>query len=80
LVLDWPTRGISLVLLAGYIVLAYRIRRGALKCGMSRADANLYARFTTMGKFAQTWGQLQYLLGRLSGRRSALIEYKTVPQ
>jgi glycosyltransferase involved in cell wall biosynthesis len=80
LVLAWPTRGISLVLLAGYVVLAYRIRRGALICGMSPADANLYARFTAMGKFAQAWGQLKYLLGRLSGRRSALIEYKTAPQ
>jgi glycosyltransferase involved in cell wall biosynthesis len=80
LVLAWPTRGISFVLLAGYVVLAYRIRRGALKCGMSHADANLYARFTAIGKFAQAWGQLKYLLGRLSGRRSALIEYKTAPQ
>jgi glycosyltransferase involved in cell wall biosynthesis len=80
LVLAWPTRGISLVLLAGHVVLAYRIRCGALKCGMSPADANLYARFTAMGKFAQAWGQLKYLFGRLSGRRSALIEYKTAPQ
>ena len=79
-VLAWPTWGISLVLLAGYVVLACRIRRGALQRGMSRADANLYARFTTIGKFAQAWGQLKYLLGRLRGRRSTLIEYKTAPQ
>jgi glycosyltransferase involved in cell wall biosynthesis len=76
----WQTRGISLVLLLGYVVLTYRIRRGALKRGMSRPDANLYARFTAIGKFAQAWGQLKYLFGRLSGRRSALIEYKTAPQ
>ena len=80
LVLAWPTRGISLVLLAGYVVLACRIRRGALKRDMSRAEANLYARFTTIGKFAQAWGQLKYHLGHLRGRRSALIEYKTAPQ
>ena len=78
-VLTWPTCGLSLVLLAGYVVLACRIRRGALRRGMSRADANLYARFTTLGKFAQAWGQLKYLLGRLRGRRSTLIEYKTAP-
>ena len=80
LILAWPTRGSSLVLLVGYVVLACRIRRGALKRGMSRADANLYACFTTIGKFAQAWGQLKYFLGRLRGRRSALIEYKTAPQ
>jgi hypothetical protein len=80
LILAWPTRGISLVLLAGYGVLTCRIRRGVLKRGMSHANANLYARFTTIGKFAQAWGQLKYHLGRLRGRRSALIEYKTAPQ
>lgn len=80
LVLAWPTRGISLVLLAGYLALAYRVCRGALKRGMSRVDANLYARFTTIGKFAQAGGQLKYLIGRLRGRRSTLIEYKTAPK
>jgi glycosyltransferase involved in cell wall biosynthesis len=32
--------------------------------------------FLVLGKFAEDWGQLKYLLSRLSGSRGRLIEYK----
>lgn len=34
------------------------------------------AAFLVLGKFAEAWGQLKFLMHRLSGTRSGLIEYK----
>ena len=75
----WPTGGLSLALLGGYAALWHRVRRAALRRGLSPADAGLYARFCVIGKFAQASGQLRYATRRLAGRPSGLIEYKGGP-
>lgn len=74
--LAWPTRGLSLLLLAGYGVLGWRVYRHQRRRGRSASDARLYAGFTVLGKFAMAVGILQYLKNRLLGKRSTLIEYK----
>jgi GT2 family glycosyltransferase len=72
----WPSRGWSGVLLLGYGILFWRIVRSVKKRGFSNRDARAYAIFGTMGKFPQMIGQLKFVLGRILGRRSRLIEYK----
>jgi GT2 family glycosyltransferase len=76
LALAWPTWGISLILLAGYAVLYLRVRRNAIARGIDPRHASAYARFVVLGKFPQALGQLKYTLGRMTGRRSRIIEYK----
>jgi GT2 family glycosyltransferase len=76
LLLAGPTLLWSLVLLAGYPILAARIYRFARGRGFSRADSVLYAFYCTLGKFPQAWGALSYRVGGIMGHRSALIEYK----
>jgi len=73
----WPTRGISAVLLAGYPLLAWRICRHGKARGLSGSDARTVAFFTVLGKFPQLLGQMKYRWGRLLGKPSALIEYKS---
>jgi glycosyltransferase involved in cell wall biosynthesis len=77
LLLAWPTRGLSLLLLPlGYGALAakiYRYRRGR---GDTPRDARRYALFTAIGKIPEATGQLRYYRTRWSGRRATLIEYK----
>jgi len=74
--LAWPTKGLSLLLLGSYPLVAYRIY-----CRMQQAlkskDAMLYALFCVLGKFPQLQGQIQFHLGRLLRRRQVLVEYKT---
>ena len=72
----WWTRGLSLILLAGYAVLAWRISRGMRTAGTPPSDARLYAFSCVAGKFPQLMGLLKFGIGRLTGRRSGLIEYK----
>jgi GT2 family glycosyltransferase len=74
--LAWPTRGISLVLFALYLVLYTRVRQSALHRGRVGHDASLYSAFCVIGKFPHAQGQLRYLLNALMGRRNTLIEYK----
>jgi GT2 family glycosyltransferase len=84
--LAWPTRGLSLVLLAGYLVLYQRTYRYyAEHRGWPAADASLYARWIVLAKFPNALGLFRYWLGRLSGLRSRVIDFrgtepaKTVP-
>jgi hypothetical protein len=72
----WPTRGLSLLVGLAYPLLAWRIRRHEQARGRSPGDAGLYAWYTVLGKFPQLAGALRYWTGRLSGRRSRIIEYK----
>jgi GT2 family glycosyltransferase len=72
----WPSRGWSAVLLSGYGILAWRIGRFAKKRGFSSRDARAYAVFVTLGKFPQMIGQLKFVVSRIFGKRSKLIEYK----
>lgn len=74
--LAWPTRGLSLLLLAAYPLLAWRVLRHARRRQLPWIDALLYALFTVVGKFPQVVGQLKYHAHRRLGRPSQLIEYK----
>ena len=75
LVLIWPSRGLSLILLGGYALLGRRIYHYYLGTGVPRTDALLAARFIVYGKFAEFLGILRYCLNRLRGRFH-IIEYK----
>jgi len=74
----WPSRGGSAVVLLGYGILAWRIARSKRKQGFPNRDARTYAAFVTLGKFPQMIGQWKYVMGRLFGKRSRLIEYKSI--
>jgi glycosyltransferase involved in cell wall biosynthesis len=71
------TRGISLLLLAMYPLLAARVRGHGRRRGMNNADARSWAIFIVLGKIPQALGQLKFHLRRLLGRRPQIIEYKT---
>jgi GT2 family glycosyltransferase len=74
--LAWPTRGISLVLLLAYPLLAWRVAGQERKRGRSPRDARLQGFFVMLGKLPQAIGQAKYCWNRMIGRRSKLIEYK----
>jgi GT2 family glycosyltransferase len=71
----WPTRGLSLLLLAGYGLLGWRVYRHYVGIGLSRPEAALATRFILYGKFAEFLGILLYCLNRLRGS-FRIIEYK----
>lgn len=75
LALFWPTRGFSLVLLGGYVVLGWRIYRHYRRNGLSGSDALLVTRFIVYSKFAHLIGIARYYYNRLRGRFE-IIEYK----
>jgi GT2 family glycosyltransferase len=70
-----PTFGLSLLLLTGYAVLAWRVYRSRRRRA-GRRDAALEAAFSIPGKFAQVVGQVRFHANRLLARRTRLIEYK----
>jgi glycosyltransferase involved in cell wall biosynthesis len=72
----WFTKGLSLLLLGGYPLMAYRISRYMQQQGLPAKDARLYGLFCMLAKFPQLQGQLQFHLNRLLGRRNVLVEYK----
>ena len=75
--LAWPTRGLSLVLLAGYPALFVKTERYyRLRRGWPAPDARLYAAACVVGKFPQAVGLARYWAGRIGGRPSRIIEYK----
>lgn len=71
-----PTKGLSLLLLGGYLLMAYRINRYMQQQGLPAKEAWLYGLFCMLAKFPQLQGQLQFHLNRLLGRRNVLVEYK----
>jgi len=73
----WPTGGWSLLGLFGFPIVAVRAAQSRRRRGTPWSQAALYGLFCTLGKCPQAIGQLRYLIGRLAGRRSRLIEYKT---
>jgi cellulose synthase/poly-beta-1,6-N-acetylglucosamine synthase-like glycosyltransferase len=75
LLLLWPSSGLSLLLLGGYGLLAWRVYRHYLRIGLPRADAQLATRFILYSKFAELIGVFRYCLNRLRGRFH-IIEYK----
>lgn len=78
LVLAWPTRGISLVA-AGALFVALALK--AAWASRARAEgtsrAMLYGAFCVLAKPPMALGQARYWAGRLSGRRSSIIEHRT---
>ena len=76
--LAWPTRGASLaLLLVGYAWLFWKVyrycRRGR---GWSPADARAFAFFVVVGKIPGAVGVLRYWLGRVSGKRSRVVDFR----
>lgn len=73
----WPSRGLSLLLLAAYGVLYRRIYRYRIRLGNSRREAALYAFFTLLAKFIEPLGMAKFIVDRLVlKKRASLIEYK----
>lgn len=70
-----PTHGLSLLLLAGYPLMAYRISRYAHRAGQSAQNATLFGVFCMLAKFPQAQGQLRFYWGKIFRRPSRLIEY-----
>lgn len=75
LLLLWPTRGLSLLLLAAYALFAWRIRRHYEAAGLSSSDAALVARFIVLGKIAHVLGIGKFCRNSLRGE-FRIIEYK----
>lgn len=75
LLLLWPTRGLSLLLLGGYLLLGWRVYRHYLRIGLSSGDARLATRFILYSRFAEFLGILRYCFNRLRGEYR-IIEYK----
>ncbi len=75
--LIYPTHALSLLVLLLYPLQVFRISRGQIRHGASPRNARLYAFFCVLGKVPQVIGQIKYWLGRIVGRQTALIEYKT---
>jgi glycosyltransferase involved in cell wall biosynthesis len=75
IVLAWPTRGLSLLLLALYPIQVARIyRRTRPRLGGQLAMA--YATTCVTDKFPRLSGVIKYHVLRLTGRRGRIIEYK----
>lgn len=72
-----PTSGWSLLLLAGYPLMTYRIYQYAHRSGRSPADAWLFAGACMVAKLPQAQGQVRFYWGKLFKRPSRLIEYNT---
>ncbi len=75
LLLALPTHGMSLVLLLGYPILAWRMYRYRLSEGDTPEHAVTYAKYTLIGKFANVIGLMKYYRDK---RRNSfeIIEYK----
>jgi hypothetical protein len=75
--LAWPTRGLSLAVLAAAAVASMvKTYRGHRRRGRPAGDSAAVALFTVPGRYAEAQGVLRYWLGRLSGRRSRIVEYR----
>jgi GT2 family glycosyltransferase len=70
------TGGLSLALLLGYPVSAYRAFRAVRRRGVPMDSAAAYAAFMTLAKGAEMQGALRYWRNKARGQRSGLIEYK----
>ncbi len=72
----WLTKGLSLFLLLGYLILMWRIYLYRSEHGDISAHAYLYAFWCVLSKFPQAWGQVKYWWTRWRGKQATLIEYK----
>jgi GT2 family glycosyltransferase len=78
LALAWPTRGASLALqAAAYAMLFGRVYRSCrLRRGWGPADSRAFALFAVLGKFPGAVGVARYWLGRISGKRSRVVDFR----
>src|SRR5262249_40187920 len=60
LILAWPTRGASFILLSFYLLLYWRVYRYGLRRGWSVADARLFAFSCVLAKFPMLIGLTTY--------------------
>ena len=72
----WVTKGLSLLLLLGYPLMAYKIYSYVKQRNYSFQDTALYTISCLVGKFPQVQGQMQFHLNKLLKRDIRLIEYK----
>lgn len=72
----WPSHGLSLLLLAAYPLIAYRIYQYGQGRGWSARSAAVYAVSCVVGKLPNAIGQLKFHWNRLRGVQNRLIEYK----
>jgi hypothetical protein len=70
-----PSRGLSLLLLGGYALLAWRVYRYYRRSGVSASDALLVAWFMILSKFANFIGVLRFCVNWLRGS-FRIIEHK----
>jgi GT2 family glycosyltransferase len=75
IVLAAPTRGLSSLLLGGYLLLGWRIFGHYRRSGATVSAAMLGARFGVYSKFANGIGLLRYAWNAFKGRYT-IIEYK----
>jgi GT2 family glycosyltransferase len=73
------TDGLSLSLLLGYPVLAYKMARSFQCQGLSAPLARIYASACLLAKFPQMMGQLRFHWLRLTKQKATIVEYKTAP-
>ncbi len=79
IILAWPTRGVSVaVCLLANIGLWLRVYRSERGLGRAGNDARWYALFVIIGKYSELMGMGRFLMQKLIGRRSRIIEYKSV--
>jgi GT2 family glycosyltransferase len=76
LALAWPTKGLSLLLLAAYPLQAARVYSVGRRAGRSRTDALLFAVLSLAAKFPAAAGMVQYHWRRRRGSAMAIIEHK----
>jgi GT2 family glycosyltransferase len=75
--LAWSTRGASLVLLCGYLVLFWKTERYyRLHRNWPASDARLYATFCVLAKFPHVAGMAKYWSRRIRGKPAQIIEYR----
>lgn len=74
LALLYPSRGLSALLLGGYVLLGVRMYRYYRRQGLTASDSLLSARFGLYAKFAHFVGILRFL--RVGSKQPRIIEYK----
>ena len=70
------TQGLGALLLLLYAVLWWRVRRWRLGQGDAPRRAGIYAAFMVLGKFAEAYGVLRFLVVRARGGTSRYQDYK----
>jgi GT2 family glycosyltransferase len=75
ILLAWPSRGLSLALGAGYLVLGGRMGLRLARSGCEARDAGAAAFFGVISKFANAAGLCRFFWNSITGR-FRIIEYK----